>query len=91
MTAAAGSSTPGPPQPFVLAAPSAGNSSGSHIVSFDPVEHRDIPDAAFDQLDHVSSDRVPQGLARVVPCDQGLSGYAFWAEIGYGYTPILRI
>jgi len=40
------------------------------------VEHRDIPDAAFDQLDHVSSDRVPQGLARVVACDPGeLRGY----------------
>jgi len=23
--------------------------------------------------------------------DQGLSGYGFWAVIGYGYTPILRI
>jgi len=49
---------------------------GNRIVSFDPVEHRDIPDAAFDQLDHVPSDRVPQGLARVVACDPGeLRGY----------------
>ena len=49
---------------------------GNRIVSFDPVEHRDIPDAAFDQLDHVTSDRVPQGLARVVACDPGeLRGY----------------
>ena len=53
-----------------------GNSLGNRIVSFDPVEHRDIPDAAFDQLDHVPSDRVPQGLARVVACDPGeLRGY----------------
>ena len=75
-TAATGSSIPGPSQPVVLAPPSAGNSSGRHIVSFDPVEHRDIPDAAFDQLDHVPSDRVPQGLARVVACDPGeLRGY----------------
>jgi len=28
-----------------------GNSLGNHIVLFDPVEHRDIPDAAFDKLD----------------------------------------
>jgi len=42
---------------------------GNRIVSFDPVEHRDIPDAAFDQLDHIPSDRVPQGLARVAACD----------------------
>jgi len=49
---------------------------GNRIVSFDPVEHRDIPDAAFDQLDHVFSDRVPQGLARVVACDPcELRGY----------------
>jgi len=47
-----------------------------HIVSFDPVEHREIPDAAFDQLDHVPSDRVPQGLARVAACDpRELRGY----------------
>jgi len=27
-----------------------------------------------------------------MPCPhQGLSGYGFWAVIGYGYTPILRI
>ena len=76
VTTAAGSSIPGPPQPVVLAPPSAGHSSGSHIVSFDPVEHRDIPDATFDSLDHVPSDRVPQGLARVVACDPGeLRGY----------------
>ena len=76
MTAAAGSSTPGPSQPVVLAAPSAGNSTGSHIVSFEPVEHRDIFDAAFDQLYNVPSDRVPQGLARGVACDPGeLRGY----------------
>jgi len=53
-----------------------GNSLGNRIVSFDPVEHRDIPDAAFDQLDHVPSDRVPQWLARVVARDPGeLRGY----------------
>jgi len=40
------------------------------------VEQRDIPDVAFDQLDHIPSDRVPQGLARVVACDPGeLRGY----------------
>ena len=48
-----------------------GNSLGNHPGSFDPVEHRDIPDAAFDQLDHVPSDRVRQGWARVVACDPG--------------------
>jgi len=49
---------------------------GNHTVSFDPVEHRDVPDAAFVQLDHVPSDRVPQGLARVVACNPGeLRGY----------------
>jgi len=53
-----------------------GNSGGSLIISFDPVEHRDIPDVAFDELDHITSDRVPQGLARVVACDPGeLRGY----------------
>ena len=31
---------------------------------------------AFDQLDHIPLDRVPQGLARVVACDPGeLRGY----------------
>ena len=39
---------------------------GNRIVLFDPVGHRDIPDATVDQLDHVLSDCVPQGLARVV-------------------------
>jgi len=40
------------------------------------VEHRDIPDVAFDQLDHIPSDRVLQGLARIVACDPGeLRGY----------------
>jgi len=53
-----------------------GNFLGNRIVSFDPVEHRDIPDAAFDQLDHVPSDRVLQGLARFVACDlEELRGY----------------
>jgi len=33
---------------------------------FDPEKHRGIPDAAFDQLKYIPSDRVPQGLARVV-------------------------
>ena len=76
VTAAAGSSTAGPSQPAASASPSAVNSWGSHVVSVEPVEHRDIPDAAFDQLDHVPSDRVPQGLARVVACDPGeLRGY----------------
>ena len=76
VTAAAGSSTAGPSPPTASAAPSLDNSLGSHIVSLDPVEHREIPDAAFDQLDHVPSDRVPQGLARVVACDPGrLRGY----------------
>jgi len=40
------------------------------------VEHRDIRDVAFDQLDHILSDRVPQGLARVVAYDPlELRGY----------------
>jgi len=56
--------------------PSVDTSGGSHIVSLDPGEHRDMPDAAFDQLDHTTSDRVPQGLARVVAGDPGeLRGY----------------
>ena len=76
VTGAAGSSPAGPSSSAPPAAPSVGNSLGNRIVSFDPVEHRDIPDAAFDQLDHVPSDRVPQGLARVVACDPGeLRGY----------------
>jgi len=73
---AAGLSPPGPSPPAASAAPSGGHSGGSLIVSFDPVEHRDIPDVAFDQLDHIPSNRVPQGLARVVACDPGeLRGY----------------
>jgi len=44
---------------------------GNHIVWFDPVDHRDVPDAAFDRLEHVLTDRVPQGLARAVACDPG--------------------
>jgi len=76
VTGAAGSSPAGPSSSAPPAAPSVGNSLGNRIVSSDPVEHRDIPDAAFDQLDHVPSDRVPQGLARVVSCDPGeLRGY----------------
>ena len=71
VTGAAGSSPAGPSSSAPPAAPSVGSSLGNGIVSFDPVEHRDIPDAAFDQLDHVPSDRVPQGLARVVACDPG--------------------
>ena len=71
VTAAAGSSTAGPSLPATSAAPSLGNSLGSHIVLFGPVEHRDIPDAAVHQLDDVPSDRVPQGLAQVVACEPG--------------------
>jgi len=71
VTGAAGLSPAGPSSSAPPAAPSVGNSLGNRIVSFDPVEHRDIPDAAFDQLDHVPSDLVPQGLARVVACDPG--------------------
>jgi len=71
MTGAAGSSPPGSSPPVAPAAPSVGNSEDSHIVSFDHVEHRDIPNAAFDLLDHIPSDRVPQGLARMVACDPG--------------------
>ena len=77
VTGAAGSSPASPSSSASPAAPSVSNSLGNRIVSFDPVEHRDIPDAAFDQLDHVPSDRVPQGLAHVVACDPGeLRGYA---------------
>jgi len=76
VTGAAGLFPPGPSPPAASAAPSGGNSGGSLIVSFDPVEHRDILDVAFDQLDHIPSDRVPQGLARVVACDpRKLRGY----------------
>jgi len=76
VTGAAGSSPAGPSSSVPPAAPSVGNSLGNRIVSFDPVEHRDIPDAAFDQLDHVPSDRGPHGLARVVACDPSeLRGY----------------
>jgi len=58
VTGAAGSSPAGPSSSSLRAAPSVSNSWGNGIVSFDPVEHCDIPDAAFDQLDHVPSDRV---------------------------------
>jgi len=76
VTGAAGSSPPGPSPPAASAAPSVGNSGGIRIVSFDPVGHRDIPDVAFDQRDHIPSDRVPRGLARVVACDpKELRGY----------------
>jgi len=66
VTGAAGSSPAGPSSSALAAALSVGNSLGNRIVSFDPVEHRDIPDAAFDQVYRVLSDRVPQGWARVV-------------------------
>jgi len=69
VTGAAVSSPAGPSSSAPPAAPSVGNSFGNRIVSFDSVEHRDIPNASFDQLDHIPSDRVPQGLARVVACD----------------------
>ena len=71
VTAAAGSSTAGASPPAAPVAPSQGSSLGSHIVSFDHVEHRGVPEAALDHLDHVSSDRVPEGLARVSACDPG--------------------
>jgi len=57
VTGAAGSSPAGPSSSSLRAAPSMGSSLGNRIVSFDPVEHRDITDAAFDQLDHVPSKR----------------------------------
>jgi len=60
-----------PSPPNASNAPSPGNSLGSQIVSLDPVEHKDIPDAAVDQLDLVPSDRVPQEFARIVACDRG--------------------
>ena len=70
------SSPAGPSSSAPAAALSVGSSLGTRIVSVDPVEHRDIPDPAFDQLVHVPSDRVPQGLARIVACDPGeLRGY----------------
>ena len=69
VTATAVSSTADPLPPSASAAPSPGNSLGSHIVSLYRVGHRHIPDAAFDQLDHVPSARVFQGLARVAACD----------------------
>jgi len=76
VTGAAGSSPAGASSSAPPAAPSVGSSLHNRIVSFDPAEHRDIPDAAFDQLEHVPSDRVPQGLAHVVACDPGeLRGY----------------
>jgi len=76
VTGAAESSPSGPSPLAASAAPSLGLSGGSLIVSLDPVEHREIPDAAFDQLDHILSDRVPQKLARVVACYFGeLRGY----------------
>jgi len=90
VTGAAGSSPPGPSPPAASAAPSGGNSGGSLIVSFDPVEHRDILDVAFDQLDHIPSDRVPQGLARIVACDPGeLHGYTMGTLVtGLSHTVV---
>lgn len=77
VTAAAAFSTAGTAPPAASAAPSLGNFLCSSIVSFDRVEHRDVPDAALDNLYHVRSDCVPQGLARVVDCDPWeLRGYA---------------
>ena len=73
VTAAAGSSTSGPSLPATSAAPSLGNSLGSHIVLFGPAEHRDIPDAAFHQLDYVPSDRVPQSWRRLLLASRGSS------------------
>jgi len=58
VTGAAGSSPAGPSSSATATALSVGNSLGNRIVSLDPVEHREIPDAAFDQLDHVPSDRA---------------------------------
>jgi len=76
VTGAAGSSPAGLSSSTPATAPSVGNSFGNRIVLFNPVEHQDMPDAAFDQQDHVLSDRVPQGLTRVVACDPGkLRGY----------------
>ena len=90
VTGAAGLSPPGPSPPAVSAAPSGDNSGGSLIVSFDPVEHRAIPDVAFDQLDHITSDRFPQGLARVVACDPGeLRGYTMGTLVtGLSHTVV---
>jgi len=83
VTAAAGSSTAGLSPPAESAALSPCNSLGCHIVSFDPVQHRDIPDATFDQLDHMPSYRVSQGLAWVVACDPGeLRGYTTGTLMG---------
>jgi len=50
VTGAAESSPSGPSPPAASAAPSVSNSGGSLTVSFDPVEHRDIPDVVFDQI-----------------------------------------
>ena len=44
MTGATESSPAGPSSSAPATAPSVGNSLGNRIVSFDPVEHRDIPD-----------------------------------------------
>jgi len=71
VTGAAGSSPPGSSPSAVSAAPSVRNSGGILIVSFDLMEHRDIPDVAFDRLDRTPSDCVPQGLSRVVAFDPG--------------------
>jgi len=45
------------------------------IVSFDPVNHLDVPDAALDILDSTPAARVPHAMARIVACDpEDLSG-----------------
>ena len=76
VTGAATSSPPRPLPPAVSDTFSVGKSGGGLTVSLDPVKHRDIPDAAFDHMDHIPSDLFPQSLARVAACDiKELRGY----------------
>ena len=51
-------SSAGPSQPGASALHSPTSSSAARIVSYDPVDHRDVSDASFDCLNHVPSDRV---------------------------------
>jgi len=50
------------------------------------------PRAAPDWLDGRRQRWTGRRYVEISACSyQGLSGYGFWAGVGYGYTPILRI
>jgi len=67
MSGAVSASSSGTSQSAVAGAATPSSSSGTHSMSYEPVEHRDDGnDADVDGLKHVPADRVPQGLARLM-------------------------